>query len=269
MSDRLRLTILGCGSSPGTPRITGDWGACDPTNPRNRRLRASALVQRVSAQGETNVLIDCGPDLRAQIIASGIRHLDAVLVTHPHADHIHGIDDLRGFALDQRRIIPIHADDATYDRMFEAFRYCFERAPGSSYDPIVTRQAIMESQGFAIEGAGGRLDILPFRQIHGAIHSLGFRFGPLAYCSDVSDFPQGAIRALGGCRHIVIDALQYRPHPSHLSLDQALGWIERLGVESATLTHMHTPLDYETLLGELPRHVRPAFDGMVLEFDLT
>lgn len=266
MSGLLRLTILGCGSSPGTPRITGDWGACDPSNPRNRRLRASALVQRITPTGETNVLIDCGPDLREQIIGSGIQHLDAVLVTHPHADHTHGIDDLRGFALDLRRVIPVHADDATYERLFEGFRYCFERVPGSAYDPIVRRVAIEAGTPFQIAGGGGVLDILPVRQEHGRIHSLGFRFGPLAYCSDVSDFPPASVAALEGVGHVVIDALQYTPHPSHLSVDQALGWISRLGARSATFTHMHTPLDYETLATELPDHIRPAYDGMVLEF---
>lgn len=268
MSDLLRVTILGCGSSPGTPRITGDWGACDPSNPRNRRLRASALVQRISPSGETNVLIDCGPDLREQVIASRIRHLDAVLITHPHADHIHGIDDLRGFALDMRRVIPVHTDDATYERLYEGFRYCFERAPGSSYDPIVKRLSIFAGKAFTLDGPGGRVDVMPFEQQHGRIHSLGFRFGAFAYCSDVSDFPPAAVETLRGARHIVIDALQYKPHPSHLSIEQTIGWIACLGVESATLTHMHTPLDYATLCTELPPHVRPAYDGMVLEFAL-
>lgn len=266
MSDVLRVTILGCGSSPGTPRITGDWGACDPANPRNRRLRASALVQRVSANGTTNVLIDCGPDLRQQIIDTGVAHLDAVLLTHAHADHIHGIDDLRSFALDSRRVVPVHADDTTYRRLFEAFRYCFERAPDSGYPPIVVRREIYAGKASAIDGPGGPINFLPVEQTHGSIHSLGFRFGPFAYCSDVSDFPDAAVEMLRGTQHIVIDCLQYKPHPSHLTVDQALDWLQRLDASFGTFTHMHTPLDYDRLCAELPENVRPAYDGMVLEF---
>lgn len=268
MSDILRVTILGCGSSPGTPRITGDWGACDPSNPRNRRLRASALVQRISPGGTTNVLIDCGPDLRQQIISAGIGHVDAVLVTHAHADHIHGIDDLRSFALDSRRVVPIYADDETYARLFEGFRYCFERAAGSGYPPIVVRHEIYAGKQYAIDGAGGVVSFLPVLQTHGSIHSLGFRFGDFAYCSDVSDFPSAAVEALRGTTHIVIDALQYKPHPSHLTVEQALAWLRTLEARSATLTHMHTPLDYERLSAELPPNIQPAFDGMVLDFPI-
>lgn len=267
MPDRLRLTILGCGSSPGTPRITGDWGACDPTNPRNRRMRASCLVQRISLTGTTTVLVDCGPDMRQQLIANHIRHLDAVLITHPHADHIHGIDDLRGFALDTKRVMPVLADDASYSRMFEGFRYCFEREPDSFYDPIVRRLPLPVETALHVRGAGGNLQFSAFRQTHGSIHSLGFRFGPIAYCTDVSDFPQLAIDAIRGARHIVIDALQYRTHPSHLSVDQALEWIRRFDVGAATFTHMHTPLDYDTLCRELPPNIRPGYDGLRIEFE--
>ncbi len=267
MPDRLRLTILGCGSSPGTPRITGDWGACDPSEPRNRRLRASCLVQRISEHGTTSVLVDCGPDMREQMIANEIRHLDAVLITHPHADHIHGIDDLRGFALDTGRVMPIFADDAAHTRLLEGFRYCFERAPGSSYEPIVRRLPLPVGTPLAIEGNGGDLEFVAFEQEHGRIHSLGVRFGPIAYCTDVSGFPPAAVDAIRGARHVVIDALQYEPHPSHLSVGQALGWIEQLGIATATLTHMHTPLDYETLMRDLPPHVRPGYDGLQVEYD--
>lgn len=268
MSDRLRLTILGCSSSPGVPRINGDWGACDPENPKNRRLRAAALVERIGAGGVTTVAIDCGPDFREQMLSAKVSRLDAVLLTHPHADHIHGIDDLRGFMLAQRTQIAVHADDATYERVCEAFRYCFETPRGSDYPPIIRRVAMQEDEPFRIEGPGGALEIRPFRQVHGSIHSLGFRIGPVAYCTDVSDFPEAAISAIDGAEHIVIDCLQYTRHPSHLSVEQALSWIERLGVPRATLTHMHTPLDYETLCRELPAHVRPGHDGLVIDLPL-
>lgn len=270
MTAKLRLTILGCGSSPGTPRITGDWGACDPSEPRNRRRRCSALVQRITTVGTTSVVIDCGPDFREQMLSAGMRRLDAVVVTHPHADHIHGLDDLRGYAQEHpRRRIPVHADDDSHARLLQAFGYCYVMPRGSNYEPIVEHVAIAAGEPFAIGGPGGVISFQPFRQPHGLIHSLGFRIGPIAYCSDVSDLPQPAIDAITGAEHIVIDALQRHPHPSHFSLDQALAWIARLGVPSATLTHMHTPLDYATLCAELPSHIRPGYDGLSLEFDIA
>lgn len=268
MSDRLRFTILGCGSSPGVPRITGDWGACDPGNPKNRRRRCSALVERIGAEGTTTVVIDCGPDFREQMLSAGVGHLDAVVMTHAHADHIYGLDDLRGYFLTQRARVPVYADDATFARVSQAFDYCFEMPPGSSYPPIVRRLRIEAGSGFAVPGKGGEIRFQPFEQNHGSIRTLGFRIGSLAYCCDVSGFPEAAVEAVSGARHIVIDALQYKSHPSHFSVSEALDWIERLGAETATLTHMHTPLDYETLCAELPEHVRPAHDGLTLEFEI-
>ncbi|MEX6507949.1 MBL fold metallo-hydrolase [Jiella sp. M17.18] len=268
MSDILRLTILGCSSSPGVPRINGDWGACDPANPKNRRRRAAALIERIGPGGTTVVSIDCGPDFREQMLSAAVTRLDGVVLTHPHADHIHGLDDLRGYMLAQRERIRVYADAQTYARVFEAFRYCFETPPGSSYPPVVQHVPIEAGRAFTIDGPGGAVEILPFDQVHGSITSLGLRIGPFAYCSDVSDFPEAAVTAITGARHIVIDALQYREHPSHLSVDQALAWIERLGVERAALTHMHTPLDYEVLRRRLPDHVEPAYDGLVVELPI-
>lgn len=266
MSDRLRLTILGCGSSPGTPRITGDWGNCDPANPRNRRMRTAALVERIAANGgRTTVVIDTGPDFREQMLLASVRRIDAVVYTHPHADHIHGIDDLRGFVLEQRQLIDIHADQATMLRLRQAFGYCFETPLGSSYPPIVNAHIIDHARPVVIEGEGGALTLQPLPQFHGDIISLGFRIGGLAYCPDISDFPEATVECLHGLEMLVIDALQYRTHPSHLSLGQALDWIERLAPKKAVLTHMHVPLDYAVVMAETPANVEPAYDGLILE----
>jgi len=266
MGDILRLTVLGCGSSPGTPRITGDWGDCDPDNPRNRRTRTAAMVERVAADGRTTrVVIDTGPDFRAQMLAAGVTRIDAVAYTHPHADHIHGIDDLRGFWLQQRNLIDIHADVPTLSRLKQAFGYCFETPPGGSYPPILRDHLIDPPAPFTVEGEGGPLTLEPLVQVHGDIHSLGFRVGRMAYCPDVSDFPATTVERLRGLDVLVLDALQYKTHPSHLSLGQALEWIDRLKPGQAVLTHMHTPLDYTTVAAETPENVEPAYDGLVLE----
>jgi phosphoribosyl 1,2-cyclic phosphate phosphodiesterase len=266
VADLLRFTILGCGSSPGTPRITGDWGACDPANPKNRRLRCAAMAERVSADGGvTRVLIDTGPDLREQMLMADVKRIDAVIYTHPHADHIHGIDDLRSFVLAQRRLVDIHADAATLARLREAFGYCFETPPGSSYPPILRAHLIDHARPVTIEGEGGPLAFEPLPQIHGDIVSLGFRIGSLAYCPDISDFPEQTVPRLRGLDVLVIDALQYKPHPSHLSLREALSWIECLSPKRAVLTHMHVPLDYAAVMAETPAHVEPTHDGMAIE----
>jgi phosphoribosyl 1,2-cyclic phosphate phosphodiesterase len=268
MTDRIRLTILGCGSSPGTPRITGDWGSCDPTNPKNRRLRCSALVERISPQGVTRAVIDTGPDFRSQMISASVKKLDGVVYTHPHADHIHGIDDLRSYVIEQRRLMDIHADQPTLARLHEGFGYCFRTPPGSSYPPILKAHTIVHGETFTIEGEGGPLSFEPLPLIHGDIISLGFRMGAVAYCPDVSGFPEETARRLLDLDLLVIDALQYKPHPSHFSLDEALMWIEKLRSRRAVLTHMHVPLDYDAVARATPDHVEPAYDGMAIEVPL-
>lgn len=269
MTYRRRFTILGCSSSPGVPRIMGDWGACDPENPKNRRTRSSFLIEQFAPDGGvTTVVIDTGPDFREQMIRAGVQWIDAVLYTHAHADHIHGIDDLRGYYHIKNRRIPIHADRETMDRLRDAFRYCLETPPGSNYPPIVEPVLIEQLQSFTIHGAGGPILFHPHRQHHGDIHSLGFRMGDVAYCSDISDFPTETVEKLNALDVLILDALQYRPHPSHLSLDQALAWIERLKPQRAILTHMHTPLDYATVLAATPDNVEPAFDQLRFEFEI-
>ncbi|MGF9567494.1 MBL fold metallo-hydrolase [Neorhizobium sp. JUb45] len=264
---RRRFTILGCSSSPGVPRLNGDWGACNPDNPKNRRTRASLLVEQIGPDGgKTTVVIDTGPDFRAQMISARVDRLDAVLYTHAHADHFHGLDDLRGYFIVQHHRVPIHVDAETLARIRQGFGYCLETPEGSSYPPIAIARMIEQPySNIVIDGAGGPMSFMPHRQVHGDIHSLGFRIGDVAYCSDVSDFPAESVERLSGLDTLIIDALQYRPHPSHLSLEQALEWIERLAPSRAILTHMHTPLDYDAVMAETPPHVQPAYDGLSFE----
>lgn len=265
----LRVTVLGCGSSPGTPRPNGDWGACNPSNPKNRRMRASILVERVSRRGRTTIVIDTGPDFRAQMLLAGVTDIDAVVYTHPHADHIHGIDDLRTFVLSQGQMLPAWADRSTTARLLDGFGYCFRTPAGSVYPPILMLNEIVHGVPFTIQGQGGALTFEPLYQIHGGIHSLGFRIGDFAYCPDVSEFPAATLERICGLDTLIIDALQHTEHSSHLSLRQALAVIDDVKPRRAVLTHMHIPLDYDTVLRETPAHVEPAYDGMVMEFALT
>nr|WP_289852178.1 MBL fold metallo-hydrolase [Rhizobium sp. SSA_523] len=250
--------------------MDGDWGACDPSNPRNRRLRAALLVEQIAADGaKTTVVIDTGPDFREQMIAAGVTRIDSILFTHAHADHLHGIDDVRGYFHAQRMRIPIYADLFTMNRIRQGFGYCLETPPGGNYPPIVEPRLIKDlSVPIRVEGPGGVIEFQAHQQQHGDIGSLGFRIGDVAYCTDVSDFPAQAIEALRGLDVLIIDALQYRPHPSHLSLEQALVWIDRLSPKRAILTHMHIPLDYQAVMDETPEHVQPAYDGLTIEVDV-
>ncbi len=251
----MRVTILGCGSSTGVPRIGDDWGACDPAEPRNRRRRCSILVE----EGERRVLIDTSPDLREQLLAAGVGELDAVVYSHEHADQVAGIDDLRVIALRMRRRVQVYGDTRTLGVLQRRYDYIFKQPPGSGYPPIA------EAHVFDGPFNAGGIDFVPFRQRHGEIESVGFRFGAFAYANDVNELPEAAFEALDGTEVFIVDALQYRPHPSHANVETALGWIERVKPKRAVLTNMHIDLDYRTLLGELPVGVEPAYDGMVLE----
>ena len=258
----LTFTILGCGSSGGVPRPGTGWGVCDPANPKNRRRRCSLLVERRGCGGVTRVLIDTGPDLREQLIDANVDHLDAVLFSHEHADHTHGIDDLRGLYLHARRRIDVYADDPTSRMLMTRFSYCFVRPPGSEYPPILTMHELKAGRTLTIDGKGGPIPVLPFCQDHGDITALGFRFGDVAYSADLHSLPDASIAALAGLDLWIVDALRYKPHPSHFSVDQALEWIARIGPKRAILTNMHTDLDYAALREKLPAHVEPAYDGM-------
>jgi len=267
---RLKFTVLGCGASPGVPRITGDWGACDPAEPKNRRTRSAALFELFDdSNNVTSVLVDTGPDIRAQLIAAGVRTLDAVVYTHSHADHVHGIDDLRAFWMAMGRPLPIYSDDETQERLEQGFGYCFHAPPDSPYPPFLVRNAIRPGEAFAVTGAGGALDVLPLAQTHGPIRSLGIRVGPVAYSCDFNDLPPATLAELGGLDVWVLGALRRRPHPSHASLDEAIDWVARVKPKRAALTHMTNELDYQTLAAELPPGIVPAYDGISFDFELS
>ena len=264
MSTRLRATILGCGSSAGVPRIGGDWGACDPDEPRNRRSRCSLLVERTEGERTTRALVDTTPDLRSQLLAAGVGLLDGVVYTHAHADHLHGIDDLRTVVHNRRSRLPVWADAETAEVLISRFAYVFVQPPGSLYPPILDLRAL--SGPFQVNGDGGPIRFQPFHVQHGRIEALGFRIGGFAYLPDVSDIPDAAWPALERLDVLVIDALRRKPHPTHAHLAQSLAWIERAAPRRAVLTDLHNDLDYRTLLAELPPNVIPAFDGMQIEF---
>lgn len=269
MTDQLRLTILGCGSSGGVPRLSadgrGDWGDCDPLNPKNRRRRCSLLVEKIRGDAVTRALIDTSPDMRAQLLDAQIGVLDAVIFTHAHADHVHGLDDLRQVVFNTSRRLPVWADAPTADALLSRFAYAFEQEAGSPYPAILELQPILGP--FAIEGAAGAIDMTPFTVAHGTIDALGFRIGGAAYLPDVSAIPPAAWPVLQGLDLWILDALRRKPHPSHAHLAQSLDWIARAAPRRAVLTNMHLEMDYATLQSELPAHITPAYDGMILVLD--
>ncbi|MGD9786129.1 MAG: MBL fold metallo-hydrolase [Hyphomicrobiaceae bacterium] len=262
-----RLTILGCGSSGGVPRIGTMWGKCDPENPKNRRRRCAVLIERIAKNGVTRVLVDTPPDIREQLLDVRVDALDGVIFTHDHADHTHGIDDLRMVAYAMRRRIDVWFDAPTRASLEQRFTYCFNTPAGSSYPPIMVPHDLSAGETVTISGAGGDITVRSFPQVHGDIASLGLRVGTLAYSPDVSELPGEALSMLEGIETWIVDALRYTPHPSHFHVRQALEWIERLGVRRGILTHMTADLDYAALKRELPAHVEPAYDGMQIAFD--
>jgi phosphoribosyl 1,2-cyclic phosphate phosphodiesterase len=253
----VKVTLLGCGGSGGVPQIGNRWGACDPTNPKNRRRRCSVLVE----SGETILLIDTSPDCRAQLLDANVQRLDGVVYTHAHADHLHGIDELRGINRLMRRAVPIWADAGTLKQIETRFGYALKPLePGSSfYKPTLEPHEI---QGpFRV----GELEIVPFEQDHGFSTTLGFRIGGFGYSTDVVELDEKAFEILAGVELWIVDCLRREPHTTHSHLEKTLRWIERVKPRRAILTHMDPVLDYETLRAELPDGVEPGYDGLVVE----
>jgi phosphoribosyl 1,2-cyclic phosphate phosphodiesterase len=261
----LRFTILGCGSSGGVPRLGNDWGDCDPANPKNRRRRCSLLVERTGAAGVTRVLIDTSPDMRDQLLDAGVGTLDGVVFTHSHADHTHGIDDLRQVVFNLRRRLAVWADGPTQDALLSRFGYAFVQPPDSPYPPILDLNGI--DGPVTVPGAGGEVVLEPFRADHGTMDALGFRIGPLAYLPDAVAIPEESWAHLAGLDCWVVDALRRKPHPTHAHLEMTLGWIARARPARAVLTNMHLDMDFATLAAELPPGIEPAHDGMAISYE--
>jgi phosphoribosyl 1,2-cyclic phosphate phosphodiesterase len=252
----MKVTMLGCGPSMGVPAIGRDWGACDPADPRNHRRRASLLIE---SHGKT-VLIDTSPDLREQLLDADVNRLDAVILTHAHADHLHGIDDLRAVNRLMQQAIPLYADAKTLAEIEQRFGYALEPVPtgGMFFKPTVTPQ-IIDGPFFA---AG--LPVTPFTQDHGYSTTLGLRIGAFGYSTDVTELDDAAFAALAGIELWIVDCLRYEPHPTHSHVAKTLAWIERIKPRRAILTHLDRPLDYRELAGQLPPGVEPGYDGLVI-----
>lgn len=259
----MRITILGSGAAGGVPLIGNEWGNCDPENPKNRRRRASILVE----DGGVTLLVDTGPDIREQLLDAGVSRLDAILYTHIHADHTHGIDEIRALNRLQRTVIDAYATEYDLKHLCSKFSYVFD-PPGeyngriAFYKPCLTARLFTHGEAFSAAGIG----VLPFAQDHGFLVSTGFRFGPVAYTTDAADLPESAFEALSGVDTWIVGCLQREPHPTHAHFDRVMEWIDRVGPARAILTHLSLRLDYEVLSKSLPEHVVPAYDGMVIEF---
>lgn len=256
----MRVTVLGCGSSAGTPSIEAGWGKCDPNNPKNRRTRPSILVED---HGRT-VLVDTSPDLREQLLRHETCHLDAVLFTHAHSDHLHGIDDLRGINRLMNAAIPAYGDAKTMKAIRERFGYVLEPlAPEATmfYKSTLVPHEFSHAQTFE---AGG-LQVTAIEQDHGFMNSFGFRIGDFAYSTDLIAMPEEAFDLLKGIKVWMLGTFTDKPHPTHLDVDRALDWCERVKPERVYLTHLSFGLDYDTLQSRLPEHAHVAYDGLRIE----
>jgi len=271
----LRVVILGCGSSGGVPRVDGDWGACDPDNPKNRRSRCSLLVERapdlkaLHAGAVTRLLIDTSPDLRQQLLDNQVRQLDGVAYTHTHADQAHGIDDVRALVYRRRALLDAVMSAETFQRLQARFDYIFETPAGSGYPPLMQARCVEPGQTFDIQGAGGALSVSLFDVEHGSEPCSGIKIGPVVYTPDVNGLDDTARAAIQGAGLWVADALRETPHPSHAHLDQTLSWMSALKPGQGVLTNLHVDLDYQTLTNQLPDGVRAAYDRLSLILDET
>ena len=255
----MKVTILGSGSAAGVPSVSGGWGKCDPANPKNRRRRSSILVE----EGAATVLVDTSPDLREQMLAAGIRRLDGVIYTHAHADHIHGLDELRETCRILKGPLPIYGMADTLEMLETRFGYAFKGIPHGSpvFRPWLVAHQIMPTEGFAVGGLATK----PFLQDHGYSSTIGLRFGDIVYSTDLVDLPEDSKAYIRNAKVWIIGVLSDAPYPTHVHVEKALEWVAELKPQRTVITHMSNALDYEGLVAHLPVGVTPAFDGMVIE----
>jgi len=271
MQETLTLTLMGTGSSGGVPRVGNVWGACDPAEPRNRRRRCSLLIEQEktlsgTSCGKTTVIVDTGADLREQLLTAGVQSIEGVVLTHSHADHIFGLDDLRQMAINLRRPIDVWMDEPTRHIVMKPFHYCFHQKEGSSYPAFCTEQPLKPHEPFTIDGPGGTVTVNTLIAEHGDITALGVRVGKALYVPDMKRIsnPQ-SLQMLSGVEVLIVDALRYNSHPSHMNLEESLAFIDMVKPGRAILTNMHGDLDYHTLKQKLPSGVEPGFDGLRIQ----
>ncbi len=251
----MKVRILGCGTSSGVPRIGNDWGSCDPEEPRNRRRRVSILV----TAGDTRILVDTTPDMREQLIDAGVPHVDAVIWTHEHADHAHGIDDVKAFNAVLGGPVPCYGNRSTADALGERFDYAFAGTPWVGFIPHLTFTVVERP----FEALG--VPITPVELRHGRIASTGWRIGGFAYLTDTNGIPPTSLALLGGLDVMVIDGLRPRPHPTHFSIPEAVAVARELRPRRTLLTHLTHEVDHDVVGPELPPGVELAYDGQVIE----
>jgi len=256
----MRVTILGCGPSGGVPGVGPYWGKCDPDNPKNTRLRPSIFVENETL----SLLVDTSPDLRQQLLNKDYGRIDGVLYTHGHADHLHGIDDLRSVNRTQNEVLDIYLNQETLDDIKQRFGYVLEPlAPGADvfYKPVLKPHVVKSGIKFEIKGQS----IMPVMQDHGYCETIGYRIGDFAYSTDVVNMPPESFDLLDGIKVWVIGTLVDTPHPTHADVEKAIGWVKDIAPERAFLTHLGSGLDYNVLSERLPDHIRPCFDGLVID----
>lgn len=261
---KAKITILGCGNSTGVPAAGNHWGACDPNEPKNRRSRASIAVQTE----KTTIIVDTGPDFREQMNRADIKALDAVLYTHAHSDHINGVDDLRGIAQRNKKLVPVYGNAWTIAELQERWRYLFQ---GDNYEgiypPIVAPHVI---ENFHRPMTIGGITFTPFEQDHGSLKTVGYRFGDFGYSTDMSGLDAGTVETLKGIKVWVVDGCGYKNTASkvHATLEKIYALNRDIGAGKVYITSLSLAMDYETLSRELPSGYAPAFDGMAVEIKL-
>ncbi len=255
-----KIVILGCGNGAGVPAIGNHWGKCDPNEPKNRRTRASIAILTEN----TTVLVDTGPDLRLQLNRENIKNIDAILYTHAHADHVHGIDEIRTLSRINKTMYPSYGDQATMDEITERFHYMFQEMAEGFYPAVLKAYIIQMNEILKLNG----LEILPFQQDHGTRTSVGFRIGDTAYSTDMKRLDDKAFNALKDVKTWIVDGCGYQQadNPVHANLAEVFSYNERVGAQRVIFTHLAPNMDYQTVMSELPKGYEVAYDGMSVEW---